>query len=154
MDPVSISAAYTGLKAAKDMLQALATAKIDVASLGKINDALAKLGQAQDALFEMREELFALQQANQEVTQKLAEKEEWQIKLANYALVITPGGATVYASSGDPAHYICPGCLNKRELQILQDSRSSSGRFSCPGCKEQFPVSTRRDANINYPRLY
>jgi predicted RNA-binding Zn-ribbon protein involved in translation (DUF1610 family) len=154
VDPVSISAAYTGLKAAKDMLQALATAKIDVASLGKINDALAKLGQAQDAMFEMREELFAIQQSNQDLARKLSENEEWQGKLANYALVTTAGGATVFASAGDPSHFVCPSCINKREIQILQTTRNSSGRFVCPGCKEQYPVNPARDPNVNYPRLY
>jgi hypothetical protein len=151
VDPISISAAYTGLKAAKDMLQAVATAKIDVASLGKINDALVKLGQAQDALFEMREELFGLQQARQELIRQLAEKEDWQKTMANYTLVTTPGGATVFSTAGDPPHFICPSCVNKRELQILQDTRTVSGSFCCPSCKVMFPIKIQKPRN--YPSL-
>src|SRR4051794_14823660 len=64
MDISSITAAYNGLKFAKDTLSTLAQGQIAIESQSKVLAALEQVGKAQDAMFEMREELFGLQDQN------------------------------------------------------------------------------------------
>ena len=58
----------------------------------------------------------------------------------------TPGGAVVYGFDGSPKHYACPSCINKKELQILQDDKTYTGEFTCPGCNKSFPVNPYDDS--------
>ncbi|TMJ80263.1 MAG: hypothetical protein E6G78_21255 [Alphaproteobacteria bacterium] len=144
MDVSAIASAYNGVKAAKDVFSAVLQLKIDNESMLKVNEALRSLGDVQDNLFALREQLSELQSKNQELTQKLAERERWEQKLAGYKIEETPGGAVVYASMNEPRHYACPSCISKQQLHILQDSRVMAGTFECPGCKFNFPVLPRR----------
>ena len=154
IDPASIATAYSGLVAVKDIFQGLAGLKIDVDSLAKIHDAQLKLGSVQDTLFQLREELFTLQNEKQELTRQLDVQNAWKNQLSEYSLFAAPGGATVYVSSAEPVHYICPSCINKKEIHILQDSRTTSGKYRCTGCEQEYPIKPRQDPNaINYPNL-
>jgi hypothetical protein len=145
MDIGSITAAYNSLKFGKDLLSTMAEAKVDIASQGKVLEALAKLGQVQDTLFELREELFRLQSDNESLRKKLGEVEGWGSNLNEYDLTKTNGGAVVYVSKGEPQHFLCPSCIATHQIQILQDNRTSSGKFRCPGCKNEFPVNPRKE---------
>jgi predicted RNA-binding Zn-ribbon protein involved in translation (DUF1610 family) len=117
-----------------------------------VTDALQRLGQVQDTLFELREQLFALQSKNEELQRELASRDRWEEKLGQYELRQTPGGAVVYVSKTQPQHYVCPSCITKRELQILQDSRTMAGKFKCPSCSFDFPVKPfERAPPIDYP---
>ena len=152
MDLTAIASAYNGLKAGREILSAVVDAKIEGEARTKINDVLAKLGAAQDTMFDMREELFKLQTESQDLRRKLTEQEAWDKRLGSYSLKQTLGGAVVYASRDEPVHYICPSCLNKREIHILQDNRTYSGKFRCTGCESEYPVDPRRVASkIDYP---
>lgn len=71
MEMTTISAAYTGLKTAKDIFSGLTNLKIETATLDKINDAVKKVAVAQDTLFTMREELFRLQSDNEALKKPL-----------------------------------------------------------------------------------
>ena len=143
MDTGTIMAAYNGLRFAKDALTTVAQGKIEVESQTRVLAALEKLGAAQDAMFEMRDELFSLQEQNRKLKQDLAESADWDKKLGGYQLVNTPGGAVVYSFKGQPEHFACPSCVNERELHILQDNRTMSGKFRCTGCEEEFPIKPR-----------
>lgn len=148
MDMSEISAAYTGVKFIKESLSSILSAKIEAAAKEKINEALEKLGTVQDSLFYLREQLSQLQAENDELKEKLKAAEDWKVKLAEYELEQTKGGAVVYRFKGEPRHYICPNCLNKKEVQILQRRRDSmSGNFWCPGCDKYFPLEPNRDPN-------
>lgn len=145
MDLGTLSVAYQGLKAAKDTISGLTHLKIEIDTLSKINDAAKQVGEAQDILFQMREELFRLQDENRDLKERIDEKEKWHSKVGNYALTKTDGGAIVYQTTdGSVHHYACPSCLEKKEIQILQDQRFSSGLFICPGCGKTFPVNISR----------
>jgi predicted RNA-binding Zn-ribbon protein involved in translation (DUF1610 family) len=144
MDVSAITSAYNGVKVAKDVFSALLQLKIDNASMLKVNAALRSLGDVQDSLFDLREQLSQLQSKNQELTQKLAERERWEKKLAGYKLEQTQGGAVVYVSVKEPMHYACPSCVSKEQLHILQDCRVMAGTFECPGCNFKYPVSPPR----------
>jgi len=145
VDLTAIAAAYNGLKAGREILSAVVDAKIEAETRTKINDVLTKLGSAQDTMFDMREELFTLQTTNQDLQRKLAEQESWEKKLSAYSIRQTTGGAVVYASNAEPQHFICPSCLNKREIHILQDNRTMSGKFRCTGCDSEYPINPHKE---------
>ena len=141
MDIATVSAAYTGLKFAKDALQVALGYKIETETRTQITTALEKLGATQDTLFELRDELFRLQSENDRLRQELVARDEWNAVKAQYQLGEMAGGAIVYESSGPPKHYACPACFAKRVVQILQNRRRISGYFDCPSCKTAYPVN-------------
>ncbi len=151
MDIASITAAYNGLKIGKEILSGLLDAKIEADSRAKVTDALSKLGAVQDTLFELREELFRLQSNNDDLRKRIAQFESWDKQLEQYELKKTAGGAVVYQYKGEPEHFVCPSCVAQRQLQILQDNRTMSGKYRCPGCKNEFPINPRETPPpINY----
>ena len=127
MDLGSISVAYEGLKIAKDTIKALSNLKIETESIGRINEAVRQVGDAQDTLFQLREELFKLQEENRRLKDTISENEEWMLKKSNYELTETDGGAVVYKSLEGTPHFVCPSCLERKQIQILQDRRVFSG---------------------------
>ena len=146
MDMTTISAAYTGLKTAKDIFTGLNDLKIETSTLDKINDAVKKVGEAQDTLFALREELFRLQEENNSLKTQITEIESWDNKLASYTLTKTNGGAVVYKFNGDPLHYMCPSCVAKHELHFLQDGSSQfSGWSECPNCNTRYTIEKDKD---------
>lgn len=140
MDLATIGAAYEGLKASKQIFSAFFDARVDAEAKPKILAALDQLGNAQDALFTLREELFRLQAVNDELRKQLAAAESWESRAALYQLDKTSGGAVVYRYNAQPEHFACPSCFNHRQIQILQDNRTISGKFRCTGCNAEFPV--------------
>lgn len=149
MDMSEIGLAYTGVKFIQEVLSGMLALKVEAASGGRINEALEKAGAVQDSLFHLREEAMRLQTENHELKEKLKAAEDWKAKIAEYELKQTEGGAVVYEFKGEPRHYICPNCFNKRELQILQGRKDSmSGDLSCPGCNKDFPVKRHRDFDL------
>lgn len=145
MDVATVSTAFNSLKIAKDAFTWLLESKIEAESRTKVLDALRAVGDAQDNLFKLREDLFALQTENNAIKSKLAEKEEWKDRLQKYKLVQTEGGAIVYQSEEGTQHYACPSCIEKKEIQILQDRRVMSGAFACPGCGKLFNIKPVND---------
>lgn len=140
MDMATISSAYTAIKILKESITTILNAKIEAETRTRINEALERLGGVQDTLFYLREELSRLQSENAELKKSLKEKEDWDNRIKQYSLTKTEGGAVVYISNGEPKHYICPSCITKKEIHIIQDCRSLSGRFICSGCDKQFPI--------------
>jgi len=151
MDITTITAAYEGLKAGKNILKSLYEAKIEADAKEKIDEVMSKLGEAQDTLFSMREELFRLQSENDTLRKQIAESDSWDNKLDQYELIKTAGGAVVYKHIGEPEHYICPSCAAKKSIEILQDNRTYSGKFRCVGCKAEYPINPYR--NPQTPRV-
>lgn len=144
MDIATITGAYQGLKAAKDIFTAVFEAKVDAEARPEILEALDKLGDAQDTLFAMREELFRLQESNSALKQQIAEAESWQVKADQYELTKTVGGAVVYRFKGEPEHYACPSCFNSKTIHILQTNRTLRGEYRCTGCSSEFPIEARQ----------
>ncbi len=140
MDVATITGAWQGLKAAKELVGGLIDAKVDAEAKSRIYEAQAKLGSVQDVLFSMREEMFALQEENKRLKEQLSEADKWRATEAQYELTTTGGGAVVYRFKGQPEHYICPSCFGSKQIHILQTTRTHSGRYTCTGCKTSFPV--------------
>lgn len=148
MDIVAITAAFEGLKASKQIVTALFDAKVDAEAKPKIIAALEQLGNAQDTLYELRDELFKLQSKNEELRKELAVLEAWEVRASQYEVQQTEGGAIVYKFKALPLHYACPSCFNKHQLQFLQDNRTISGKFRCPGCEVEYPINPRQKREV------
>ena len=145
----TISAALTSVKALKELLQAATSLKIDNDTLVRINDALKEVSEIQDKLFEAREQLFNLQKGNDELRQQIKGHDDWKVRFDGFVLSNTLGGAVVYESRSDnPKHYACPQCIEKKQIQILQDLGGISGVFECPACKTKYQVKERQKITI------
>jgi len=141
MDVPSIGAAIASGKALKDIIQGLVGLKVDTKALSQINEAQNQVSNLLGALLETQGDLFKLQHENQELRRQIQTQEDWEKKKSGYQLQETQGGAVVYTSlSTSPKHHACPRCIEKHEIQILQDLHVSTGAFVCPGCKEKYPV--------------
>jgi len=155
MDIAVITGAYTGLKAAKDILANLVDQKIEVEASKAITEAMDKMGIAQDTFFALREELFKLQDDNRSLQEQLSAVTAWEDTMSAYSLEKTSGGAVVYKSSSEPMHFVCPSCLNKKELHILQEAGGYSGFSICPSCSTQYLVRPHDDPPaIDYKSPY
>lgn len=154
MDIATLTSAYSGLKIAKDIFLGFNDLKIEADSIGKINEAVKKVGEAQDALFQLREELFRLQEENNSLKNTISDFSLWEDKIAQYDLVKTVGEAIVYKYKAEPEHYICPSCISKKSIQILQDTKTMSGSFSCTGCGGSYPIKIEEEfeqiQQVNY----
>lgn len=156
--PLMISTAFNTLKFAKEALQVTLRLQVENESREKINAALEKVGNVQDSLFELREALLQMQTENDRLRADLKAHDEWEAQKASYKLTKTPGGAVVYRASqvlvegGTPDHFVCPNCLVKREIQILQDRRVAAGLYDCPGCKAAYPVRSAERLRPEGPR--
>jgi hypothetical protein len=150
MDITSISAAIASGKALKDIIQGLIGLKVDTEVLYRINEAQTQVSNLLGALLETQGDLFKLVDENRELRRQIQTQEDWEKKKAGYQLQQTLGGAVVYASaSTSPAHYACPRCMEKREIQILQRSVGESGLFGCRGCDKDYPVEPEKISPIH-----
>jgi hypothetical protein len=142
---MDISAAYSGLKFAKDSLTTIVKTKIDNDTQLAITGILERLGQAQDVLFELRDKLANLQNENHQLKDELQQIQGWNKTAENYELTKTPGGAVVYKYTSTPVHHICPSCFEKKEIHILQDRKVATGIHDCPNCKASFPIDKQKE---------
>lgn len=147
MDVTTIASAYQSLKSAKELLTVVFEAKVDAEAKPKILEAQARLGEVQDTLFSLREQLFQLQEERNQLKSELAAAQAWQSKLDQYELTKTSGGAVVYRHKAEPVHFACPSCVNKQQIQILQDNRTISGKYRCTGCNSEFPIEPRQQVD-------
>ena len=145
MDITTITSAYEGLKVGKSILKSVYDSKVEADAKEKIDAVMSKLGEAQDTLFSMREEMFSLRSDNEALKKKITEFESWDNKLSQYELNKTTGGAVVYKFIGEPEHYICPSCVSKKHIEILQDNRTYSGKYRCVGCGAEFLINPKRN---------
>jgi hypothetical protein len=146
MDVNTVTAAVKGLKYSYDVLSAIKGGEVKLENQAQVLEALQQMHNTLDTLYELREELFRLQAENYDLNTKLAEVNDWKIRLAAMKLVTTPGGAQVYEShEGGERHIICPACVNKEEVQVLQFNSSLFGTSHCPGCKAEFNTAVPTD---------
>ena len=148
MEAVSLTGAYQGLQAAKDILITLFDAKVDSEANSKILEAQRRLGEVQDALFMLREKLAELQEERENLCKELASAQGWTDTAGKYELHQTSGGAVVFRYKEHPEHFACPSCYNKKQIQILQDNHVLHGTFGCPGCNTNYPVKNKRSLAV------
>ena len=132
-----ISAAITSAKTALDIAKAangLANYNELVAAVSEVN---AKLMQATTVALASLEKQSALTGEIAALKEKLREIEDWEGQMKRYRLHEFPTKALAYAlqpgmEDGQPIHYLCTACVDKKKKTTLQPS----GRhLHCPECK-------------------
>jgi hypothetical protein len=131
---------------AQDTIRALLSENVDERAKERLRGLLDSVDKMQVYAGEKDVMLLDLQKELAELKDKLKEIEQWSEHFANYELVSTAGGAVVYQYRGGPHHYICPSCIIKKEIQILQDCDVKTGSMVCPGCGMKFPVNEKNPA--------
>ena len=147
-----IAGAVMSGKALKDILGAMLDAKVDAQAKEQVRAALDRLDQIQEGLSAARFKIADLQDALEEAKAKLAEVESWQSRLSKLTQVKTAYGSTVFK---DPTtdSYVCPSCINKREIQFLQPSTRTRGAYLCKGCEASYQLEARSESNTQ-PAMY
>jgi hypothetical protein len=134
-----ISAGINGLKAAKDMVQALHGVQTAVA-INEVKFAL------QGHLLDAQQGLFAAQEAQSAASKRIAELEkeivrlkDWEGEKQRYELKDTGQGTLAYAlkagiETGEPAHWLCPSCYQDGKKSILKHEHLATGRVHTLNC--------------------
>lgn len=152
MDIAVITGGITAAKGAIDLIKKgkdLFSKSENNDGLSKINEAEKNVSTALQAIYELQSELLRLQEENRQLKDQVREGNDWQDRISSYTLEQTPGGATVYASTGNQEkHYICPSCREKKEIHILQDRKVHTGHYICPSCKATYPVKPSKGGSV------
>ena len=111
-----------------------------------------KLADAIASELASQEKQAALAERVRELEKELSEVESWALLMQRYALFEFPTKALAYALKpgaeiGEPMHYLCTSCVDKRQRSTLQPN----GRLlHCSVCKTN--VATKPAPPINYQR--
>jgi len=150
-EPVSTTAALIGIfKSLRAGVRALRQGNLADEHRAAVDEIADLLTDAQDRLSDLQQVSIELREENAALRKQIVDHDDWQERLSAYDRVTAPGGAVVYQRADTPAgtqpdHYVCPACVERRELQILQDLRVMSGSFECPGCGNKYPVNPRQN---------
>ncbi len=96
----------------------------------KLTDAIASELASQEKQAQLAERV-------RELEKRLSEFESWDVQMQRYALFEFSTKALAYAlkpgmENGEPMHYLCLSCVDKRQRSTLQPN----GRYLvCPACK-------------------
>jgi hypothetical protein len=147
--------------------QAIKTAGtvVETTSDHKTKEAIAGL---QNGILDLQAKVYAAQakyqelaDAKREAEEKLRAIEKWESEAARYQLTELAPGILVYALRtdqlrGEPIHYICPHCFERKQKSILQRPSTDHTNYVCHECKfdahptpapsPRFSVGTRRSS--------
>ena len=146
-----ISAAVASAKIALDIAKAahgLTNYNELVAAVSEVNT---KLVDATVVTLASLEKQSTLTSRVTELENKLREVENWESQIKRYKLHSFATGALAHQlqesmQEGEPMHYLCTTCVNKKEKTILQPHDMF---LSCPVCKSN--IAIQKAAPINYP---
>ncbi len=154
MNASTIATASSDLKSAVSEIKTAIKGNIAHEAEAAVIESLEKITAARDVLADIRDEISSLQDKIRNLEQSLAQRQLWNLRLENYTLAQTPGGAVVLEYQGTPKHYACPSCVNNQKLEILQDNRTSSGLFRCVACEAKYPINpSKPPPSIDYGPL-
>jgi hypothetical protein len=133
---MELMAAITGLTNGVKLLQAAASLTVDTAVLTKINDAQGVVSSTLNDLFQAQQRLLEQQKEIQDLHQQIKAHDDWERVRAQYHLVTSSGGATVYKLTvGSAQHYACPVCFANKSVSPLQTT-DGGYLFNCPRCEK------------------
>jgi hypothetical protein len=141
--PAELSAGITSLRFAFDIAKGLK----DIADATERN---AKIMELQGAIMDAQAGAIEAQQAHATDVRHIADLEAeithlktWDGEKERYELKAIGSGAFVYAlkpdvAAGEPSHWLCPNCYQKREKRILQADAppmyADDRYWKCPAC--------------------
>ena len=148
-----ITAAIQSVKTLSELLTAaknLANYNEFVAAVSEINT---KLMNATTVALASQEKQSALTNRVSELENQLRQIENWESQIKRYKLYEFPTKALAYAlqpnmQEGEPMHYLCTTCVNKRQKTILQPK--GDNYLHCPVCQTNItaqPVKSFKSVN-------
>lgn len=144
----TVNAALNSLKIATEAFVWLRDSRRDAEANTRIASAMQAVNDAEQKIFELRRELSLLEDENQKLRSEKAELDDWNKRFQKLHRTKTAGGAVVYVQEEGEGFLICPRCVEKKEMQILQDHGRVSGEFECPGCGNKFKVKPTRSGQV------
>ncbi|MCZ8171256.1 MAG: hypothetical protein O9272_05905, partial [Brevundimonas sp.] len=127
------------LKAAYDLIQGLNAAAKEVAVNQVKVDLTRHILEAQQALMAASSAQADAAQAIKNLEQRLMEFENWEAERKRYELADTGKGSVAYRlregmEAGEPAHWLCPHCFEKRKKSIMKHETIPQGRANILVC--------------------
>jgi hypothetical protein len=132
-----ITAAFQSAKAAIALIKATQGLSNSTEILTAVNDVQMKLSDAIASALAAQEKQASLAERVQELETQLREVEDWQSLIQRYKLVTLSVGTFAHQlkqemADGEPLHYLCTACVNKKKKTILQPNPPW---LHCPECK-------------------
>lgn len=136
----SIQAAFSALKAAKELGAAALELRDFNQTAAAISQINAQLLKAQEGLFELQGAMFEAQAENHRLQEEVRQLKAAQDLREKYDRVaLTPGNFAYRLKESPPdRHYVCQPCLDVRgqEVDLMRRDRGSHGVvYSCSECK-------------------
>jgi predicted RNA-binding Zn-ribbon protein involved in translation (DUF1610 family) len=152
---MDIIAGYQSALAAIKILKTAADLSTDVKVNQAVIDLQTSLLEIQSQMVDQYRQMEELTKIKNEAEQKLREHEDWNKIAANYEAREWIDGLIVYAlksdsKTGEPSHYLCPHCFQKRKKSFLQKQRANSNLYRCQECG--FDVVPTRPSAIEVRR--
>jgi hypothetical protein len=109
-----------------------------------VSEVNTKLMQATAVALASQEKQAALAERVRELENQITEVENWKTQLQRYTLFEFPTKALAYAlkpgmEHGEPMHYLCTSCVDKKQKSTLQPNARS---LHCPVCKTNIDVQS------------
>lgn len=156
-----ISQIYSSLTAAAKALTGLHQITMDGKVAEKVIEVQGIITELMSKINDVNTKYAELLESKDEVQTKLEEYENWNAKAANYELKELVTGAFVQAlkpsaQTGEPSHYACPKCFEKRKRSVLQGIDKEALFYRCPECSfETEPLTNSQPVQptVNFPGL-
>ena len=132
-----IVAAVQSAKTLAELVKAANSLSNHSQMLTAVHSVQEKLTDALTAHLASQEKQAALAEEVRELKKQIADVENWETEMQRYSLFQFPTGALAYAvnpgmEQGQPTHYLCTSCVDKRQKTILQPHRRY---LKCQVCK-------------------
>lgn len=143
MDPTSISAALSSLKAARDIAKAMLDLKVGSEVQLKVIELQSLILAAQEQAMEAQERMRSLEAEMQRIR-------NWESESERYELRSLGEGKLAYRlrddkADGEPQHWICPNCFQDQQKSILQrEDWDTYSSYRCQRCNNEIHVSNGR----------
>lgn len=142
----TIAAAVSVIRAAVKGLRGLKEHELSSEHAKAVDAALELMGESQDRVNAIHDELISLREENHQLRKQIDEHDTWEQRRNQFRLTTAPGGARVYYESKEPNDlYVCPVCIENRQVMYLQDRNVATGEWQCPNCAARFPVGPRTE---------
>lgn len=147
----AIAALSSAAKLAKGFVDLMRSAERQQI-LMEFNDQLLN---AQNSLFKAQAKYEKLAKVKGDLERKLMEFENWEGEASRYELKELVPGILIYAmkagmEKGEPAHYLCPHCFEKRQRSILSLPSPGWTKYVCHQCK--FEAVFQGPTAVSIPR--
>jgi Zn finger protein HypA/HybF involved in hydrogenase expression len=144
-----ITTAFQSVKTAFDLIKATKELSNSTELVTAMNDVQMKLSEAIAAALVSQEKQAGLTERVRDLETQLRAVEDWKSQIQRYALVQFPTGALAHQlkpemANGEPIHYLCTACADKKKKTILQPEFNW---LNCPECKSH--IKTQEPPPMN-----